>query len=210
MNRIQITTLDIERETGIKHHKVMRDVRDKWLSKFPLNTDGFSLSKIGQSDFIVESITYTNSRGKAYPAFKFNQNAANAFMANYKLEHAMKLVDYISVLEQENLRLEEENQILKDLVWENIGDMKVLNQRTALQVAGIKHPIIFMRELRKRTASYKRLQDEGKIVYQTYDQGKWTDRFTQEGFQWLLDKSETMNAWVEEIKISNKKLSKSL
>lgn len=99
---------------------------------------------------------------------------------------------------------------MRDLVWENINGMRVINQRTALRVAGIKHPIIFMRELRKRTTEYKRLQDEGKIVYQTYDQGKWTDRFTQEGFQWLLDKAESMNSWVEDIKASNKRLSKSL
>lgn len=99
---------------------------------------------------------------------------------------------------------------MRDLVWENINGMRVINQRTALQVAGIKHPIIFMLELRKRTTAYKRLQDEGKIVYQTYDQGKWTDRFTQEGFQWLLDKAESMNSWVEDIKTSNKRLSKSL
>lgn len=99
---------------------------------------------------------------------------------------------------------------LKDLVWENICGVKTLNQRTALQVAGIKHPIIFMREIRRRTKGYDRLREEGKIVLQTYDQGKWTDRFTQEGFQWLLDKADEMNSWVESTRVANKKLRKSL
>ncbi|AGH32192.1 anti-repressor Ant [Vibrio phage 11895-B1] len=95
---------------------------------------------------------------------------------------------------------------MRDLVWENLNGMKVINQRTALQIAGIKHPIVFMRELRKRSKSYQRLQEEGKIVYQTYDQGKWTDRFTQEGFQWLLDNSDKMNTWVDDVKEQNKRI----
>lgn len=95
---------------------------------------------------------------------------------------------------------------LKDMVWENINGMKAINQRTALQVAGINNPIIFMRELRKRNTAYRRLIDEEKIVLQTYAPNKWIERFTQEGFQWLLDKSEEMNAWVSEVRVKSKKL----
>jgi len=95
---------------------------------------------------------------------------------------------------------------LKDMVWENINGMKTINQRTALQVAGIKNPIIFMRELRKRKESYKRLLAEEKIVLQTYAPNKWIERFTQEGFQGLLDKSEDINTWVSEVRVKNKKL----
>ena len=93
---------------------------------------------------------------------------------------------------------------LKGIVWENINGMKAINQRTALQVAGINNPIIFMRELRKRNTAYRRLIDEEKIVLQTYAPNKWIERFTQEGFQWLLDKSEEMNSCVSKVRVKNK------
>ncbi|QXN60138.1 hypothetical protein KUA24_71 [Vibrio phage HNL01] len=89
---------------------------------------------------------------------------------------------------------------IRNMVWENLNGMKVVNQRTALQIAGIKRPIVFMRELRRREKSFQKLQDERKIVMQTYAQGKWTPRFTHEGFQWLLEKQEDMNDWVEKCK----------
>lgn len=203
MIKVEITTLDIERETGIDHNKVMRDVRDKWLTKFPLNSDGFSLSKIGQSDFIVESITYINSRGKEYPAFKFNRNAANAFMANYKLEHAMKMVDYIVSLEAENLRLEEENRIMKDIVWEVINGQVYIGQEQALKMAGIKHPRLFMKYLKANDKFYDSVVFDRNLLrnHQCNKHGDRWWKFTKEGFQWLLSGKDTLNAWVEKQKV---------
>ncbi len=97
---------------------------------------------------------------------------------------------------------------MMQVVWENLNGMKVVNQRTALQLAGIEKPIVFMRELRKRTKSYERIIDEQKIVLQTYAPNKWTDRFTQDGFQWLLSSKDSINNWVNEVQQTSKGLNK--
>lgn len=97
---------------------------------------------------------------------------------------------------------------MMQVVWENLNGMKVVNQRTALQLAGIEKPIVFMRELRKRTKSYDRIIGEQKIVLQTYAPNKWTDRFTQDGFQWLLNSKDAINSWVSEVQQTSKGLNK--
>ena len=97
---------------------------------------------------------------------------------------------------------------MMQVVWENLNGMKVVNQRTALQLAGIEKPIVFMRELRKRTKSYERIIDEQKIVLQTYAPNKWTDRFTQDGFQWLLSSKDSINNWVKGVQHTSKGLNK--
>ena len=206
MIEVEITTLDIERETGIKHHKVIRDVKDKWLAKFPLNDEGFSLSRMGQSDFLVESTTYTNVRGKEYPAFKFNRNAANAFMANYKLEHAMKMVDYIVSLEAENIRLEEENRIMKDIVWEVINGQAYIGQEQALKMAGIRHPRLFMKYLKSNEKFYDSVVFERGLIkdHQCNKHGDRWWKFTKDGFQWLLQGKDTLNNWVDKQKLIEK------
>ncbi|CAM0042038.1 anti-repressor Ant [Vibrio phage K460] len=103
---------------------------------------------------------------------------------------------------------EESGDKMMQIVWENLNGMKVVNQRTALQLAGIDKPIVFMRELRKREKSYSRVISEDKIIRQTYAPSKWTDRFTQKGFQWLLDNSSKINNWVLEVQEANRDLNK--
>lgn len=103
---------------------------------------------------------------------------------------------------------EESADKMMQVVWDNLNGMKVINQRTALQLAGIEHPITFMRELRKRSKYYERMVSDERILLQTFAPSKWTERFTQKGFQWLLDNKDKMNSWVDEVQYNNKQLSK--
>lgn len=103
---------------------------------------------------------------------------------------------------------EESADKMMQVVWDNLNGMKVINQRTALQLAGIEHPITFMRELRKRSKYYERMVADERILLQTFAPSKWTERFTQKGFQWLLDNKDKMNSWVDEVQYNNKQLSK--
>lgn len=202
MIKVEMTSKDIERETGIRHDNILRDVKDKWLSKYPMNEHGVSLLKIEESDFVVESILWEN-RGKKYPAYRFNKNAANAFMANYKLEHAVKVVAYVDKLETENLRLEEENRIMKDIVWEVINGQAYIGQEQALKMAGIKHPRLFMKYLKANDKFYDSVVFDRNLLrnHQCNKHGDRWWKFTKEGFQWLLSGKDTLNAWVEKQKI---------
>lgn len=103
---------------------------------------------------------------------------------------------------------EESADKMMQVVWDNLNGMKVINQRTALQLAGIEHPITFMRELRKRSKYYERMVADERILLQTFAPSKWTERFTQKGFQWLLDNKDKMNSWVDEVQYNNKQLSR--
>lgn len=206
---VEITTLDIERETGIKHNKVMRDLKDKWLTKYPLNSDGISLSKSGQSSFVIESITYDNTRGKVYPAFRLNSNAANAFMANYKLEHAMTIVDYINTLrdtiEEQRIQLD----IMKDIVWEVINGQAYIGQEQALKMAGIKHPRLFMKYLKSNERFFNSVVFERQLLleHQCNKHGDRWWKFTKMGFEWLLEGKTKLNSWVDKQKVIEKNAS---
>ena len=156
---VEMTSKDIERETGIRHDNILRDVKSKWLDKYPINSDGISLLKIEGSDFIIQTATWEN-RGKSFPAFKFNKNAANAFMSNYKLEHAIKIVAYIDKLEKENERLEEENRVLQGIVWQVINGKNYLPQELGAQSAGIERPRLFMKYLKGREHVLKAFMDK--------------------------------------------------
>lgn len=62
MNRIEqsLTSMEVAEMVGKDHNKLLRDVREY--------CNQLSLSKIGQSDFFVES-TYRTERGKEYPCY---------------------------------------------------------------------------------------------------------------------------------------------
>jgi len=211
MFEVEMTSLEIEKETGIQHNKIMRDVRDKWLQEFPLNQSNISLSKIGQSDFVVKLSSYTNSRGKDYPMYIFNKQAVNAFMANYRLEHAMKIVAKVDELEQELVAKQKEIDMMKSIVWEVINGQAYIGQEQALKMAGIKHPRLFMKYLKGNQKFYDSVVFERDILknHQCNQHGDRWWKFTKEGFKWLLDGRDILNGWVEKqknIEKSNNKL----
>lgn len=208
MIKVEMTSKDIEREAGIRHDNILRDVKTKWLDKYPLNDQGISLLKIEESVFIVESIFWEN-RGKSYPAYRFNKNAANAFMANYKLEHAVKVVAYIDKLETENTRLEEENRIMKDIVWEVINGQAYIGQEQALKMAGIKHPRLFMKYLKSNERFFNSVVLERQLLreHQCNKHGDRWWKFTKVGFEWLLEGKTKLNSWVDKQKIIEKNAS---
>jgi hypothetical protein len=204
MIKVEMTSKDMERETGIRHDNIMRDVKNKWLSKHPLDDDGVSLLKIEGSEFIVKTDTYTNSRGKVYPLYIFNKNAANAFMSNYKIEHSVKVVAYVNHLEKELLLKEKELSIMKEIVWDVINGQSYIGQEQALKMAGIKHPRLFMKYLKgnERFLDSVMLERNYLSRKQCNKHGDSWWKFTKEGFQWLLSSKDKINAWVE----SQKKL----
>ena len=208
MIKVEMTSKDIEREAGIRHDNILRDVKTKWLDKYPLNDQGISLLKIEESVFIVESIFWEN-RGKSYPAYRFNKNAANAFMANYKLEHAVKVVAYIDKLETENTRLEEENRIMKDIVWEVINGQAYIGQEQALKMAGIKHPRLFMKYLKSNERFFNSVVLERQLLreHQCNKHGDRWWKFTKVGFEWLLEGKTKLNSWVDKQKVIEKNAS---
>lgn len=209
MIKVEMTSKDIERESGIRHDNILRDVKTKWLDKYPLNDQGISLLKVEESVFIVESIFWEN-RGKSYPAYRFNKNAANAFMANYKLEHAVKVVAYIDKLETENTRLEEDNRIMKDIVWEVINGQAYIGQEQALKMAGIKHPRLFMKYLKSNERFFNSVVFERQLLreHQCNKHGDRWWKFTKVGFEWLLEGKTKLNSWVDKQKVIEKNASR--
>ncbi len=208
MIEVEMTSLDIERETGVKHNKIMRDLRDKWFIDYPLNSEGISLSNFGQSDFIIKSSSYVNSRGKEYLMYVLNKNAANAFMANYSKVHAMKIVAYINSLEQELLKKEKEISLMKEIVWEVINGQAYVSQEQALKCAGVKHPRLFMKYLKGHKTFYNDVVYERSYLVskQCNKNGDRWWKFTKDGFKWLLDNNTKINDWVEEQKVVWNKL----
>lgn len=55
-----LTSLEVAEMVGKDHHKLLRDIRSY--------IEQFSQSKIGQSDFFIES-TYKTERGREYPCY---------------------------------------------------------------------------------------------------------------------------------------------
>lgn len=69
---LNISSMEVAEMIGKEHNKLMRDIR-RYLKQF-------SQSKIGQSDFFIETI-YVNERGKEYPAFTITRKGCD-FLAN--------------------------------------------------------------------------------------------------------------------------------
>ena len=205
MIEIEMTSKDIERETGIRHDNLMRDVKSKWLSKHPLNEDNISLLNLRGQIFRVEAITY-ESRGKEYPAYKFNSNAANAFVSNYKLEHSLNIVAYVRSLEAQVEEQQRQLDIMKDIVWQVINGQAYIGQEQALKMAGVKHPRLFMKYLKSNKRFYNSVVYERSLLkhHQCNKHGDSWWKFTKKGFQWLLDGQEQINVWVEKQKAIEK------
>lgn len=107
-------------------------------------------------------------------------------------------------------RLELENQVMKDIVWEVINGQAYLGQEQALKMAGIKHPRLFMKYLKGNSKFYDSVVYDRNLLkhHQCNKHGDRWWKFTKEGFEWLLEGKEKLNSWVEVQKQREKELSK--
>lgn len=187
-----MTSLEIAEMCNKRHDNVMRDIKEKLLPKI-------SHLKNEESVFKVKTSTYENSRSKTYDMYVLNKYAANAFVANYKLEHAMLVVEHIHCLELKVEQQQKQLDIMKNIVWQVINGQAYISQEQALKMSGIKHPRLFMKYLKGSTKFYDSVVNEREFL--KYKQcNKHGDRwwkFTKEGFQWLLDGQTKLNDWVE-------------
>lgn len=200
--QVEMTSLEIAEVTGKEHFHIMRDYRDKML---PLLTKE-DASKNG-GIFKVKEISYLDKYEREKPALCFNKYAANAFMANYKLEHAMAVVTHLNTLENKVVQQQEELSVMKNIVWTVINGQNYINQTQALKMAGVKHPNLFMRYLKDNKKFHEDLIYErcflvNKQVGKTGMDRCW--RFTKDGFKWLLTNRENINDWVEKQKAARK------
>lgn len=98
-------------------------------------------------------------------------------------------------------RLEEENQVLKSIVWQVINGKNYLPQELGAQAAGIEHPRLFMKYIKQRENVLKGFVDknflEHKRVGKTAQDTAW--RWTQAGFKYLLSNRQHLNTRVKEM-----------
>jgi len=199
MIEVEMNSLEIAELVGKRHDNVVRDIRTKLLPEI-------SLLKNEESDFIVNTSTYTNSRNKEYEMFILNKNATNALVANYKMNHAIKVIQHIIHLEKELERKEKELSIMKDIVWDVVNGQKWVSQEQALKMAGVKHPRLFMKYLKGHQTWMNDLVFNRQYLMerQCNKHGDRWWKFSQEGFRWLLDFKSDINAWVEKQKVLEK------
>lgn len=199
MIEIEMNSLEIAELVGKEHRNVVRDIRQKLLPEI-------SLLKNEQSDFVINSSTYTNSRNKEYEMYILNKNATNALVANYKMSHAIKVIQHIVYLEKELERKEKELSIMKDIVWDVVNGQKWVSQEQALKMAGVKHPRLFMKYLKGHQNWMNDLVFNRQYLMerQCNKHGDRWWKFSQEGFRWLLDFKGDINTWVEKQKVLEK------
>jgi len=199
MIEIEMNSLEIAELVGKEHRNVVRDIRQKLLPEI-------SLLKNEQSDFVINSSTYTNSRNKEYEMYILNKNATNALVANYKMSHAIKVIQHIVYLEKELERKEKELSIMKDIVWDVVNGQKWVSQEQALKMAGVKHPRLFMKYLKGHQTWMNDLVFNRQYLMerQCNKHGDRWWKFSQGGFRWLLDFKSDINVWVEKQKVLEK------
>lgn len=197
MINIQMTSLEIAELTGKKHFHVLRDIRSKLLPHIAFRDE----SKNGGILFTVTESTYKDSYNRDKELFVLNKHSVNALMANYKIEHAMLIIEHMVNLEEQLARKEEELLIMKSLVWKVINEKSYLSREYALKSAGITHPRLFMKYLRSNNTFYKITQEKGYLKHQHVSPSDKVEMFTKEGFKWLLESRTKANTWVEEQKV---------
>ncbi|AHK11533.1 Rha-like protein [Shewanella sp. phage 1/40] len=196
MIEVEMTSLEIAELTGKKHFHILRDIRDKLIPELDESKNGFIFS-------VVET-TYYDSYKRNKECFKLNKYAANALVANYKMKHAILVVEHIHKLEMENFKLEEDNRIMKDIVWKVIKDKSYLGRVYALQSAGVKHPRLFLRYLRENGKFHTDVHERGLLKHQHVSPNTLVEMFTRKGFEWLLANKGNLDTWVEKQKVLEK------
>lgn len=183
------TTLLVADKFGKRHADILRSINKQVLPNI-------------SSDFAQRNFAFTK---------KFNE------LANRETEHYNLTKDGFSMVAmsmtgkeayawkeafiKEFNRLEEENQVLKSIVWQVINGKNYLPQELGAQAAGIEHPRLFMKYIKQRENVLKGFVDknflEHKRVGKTAQDTAW--RWTQSGFKYLLSNRQHLNARVKEM-----------
>ena len=195
MINIEMTSLEIAEITGKEHRRVRQDIKGKLLQEI-------SLHESVQSVLKVETSTYTNTRNKEYEVYKLNNYAVNALMSTYSMEHAISLVMHMKNLEDKLEEKQKELDLMQSIVWEVINGQSWIGQLQCLKMAGIKHPVLFMRYLKENPTFLKSVLESNKLQERRVgkDASDRCWKFSQEGFKWLLSSRDTANIWVQDQK----------
>ncbi len=103
--------------------------------------------------------------------------------------------------------LEEQNALMKDIVWEVINGQAWIGQEQALKMANIKHPRLFMKYLKSDKKFYNKTVYENEYLQErqvSADKSNRYWKFSKAGFEWLLRSKEKANAWVDSCHKSSK------
>lgn len=192
MKDIQMTSVEIARLTGKQHKNVLRDIDDKLLPQL----DGLKFEPT--SIFSCEESTYLDGLNRKQRQYILNKWSVNALMSYYDLEHAMNVMQYVYDLEQTN-------ETIRDIAWEAIEGSNYINQRLGLKLAGIKHPLLFMKFAQKIKNARVEVFDTGYITRKQINRhGDTQWRITQDGFEWLCNNRDRCNDFVERVKAARK------
>lgn len=198
MIEVEMTSLDIANMCEKKHFHILRDIREKLIPQIDESKNGCIFS--------VKKTTYYDLYKREKESYTLNKYAANALVANYKMKHAMLVVEHLHALECKVQEQQRQLEVMKNIVWEVINGQAYISQEQALKMAGIKHPRLFMRYLKSSSNFYDSVVNERNFLknHQCNKHGdKWW-KFTKEGFQWLLQGKVHLNDWVEKCKIIEK------
>ncbi|QFR59151.1 transcriptional regulator [Vibrio phage ICP1] len=183
------TTLLVAEKFGKRHADILRSINKQVLPNI-------------SPDFAQRNFAFTK---------KFNE------LANRETEHYNLTKDGFSMVAmsmtgkeayawkeafiKEFNRLEEENQVLKSIVWQVINGKNYLPQELGAQAAGIEHLRLFMKYIKQRENVLKWFMDknllEHKRVGKTAQDTAW--RWTQSGFKYILSNRQHLNARVKEM-----------
>lgn len=213
MIEVEMTSVEIAELVGKQHYHVLRDIKGKLLPLLGESKVGGSNSVIYKEnpkgcEFSVYESSYQSKQNKAQSMYVLNKNSVNCLVANYKLEHAMKIISHLHTLEQKIFKQEKEISLMKDIVWEVINGQAYISQEQALKSAGVKHPRLFIRYLKDNKSWYNDLVFERNLLTerQCNSHGDRWLKFTKDGFQWLLDNRVRINTWVNDQKAQRKAL----
>ncbi len=135
-----------------------------------------------------------------FDAYELNRKEVYLVSMRESKEVRSSVYDYIT-------SLEEQNALMKDIVWETINGAAFLSQELALKSAGIKHPRLFMKYLKSDEKFYNKTVYENEYLQErqvSADKSNRYWKFSKAGFEWLLRSKEKANAWVDSCHKSSK------
>ena len=196
MINIEMTSLEIAEITGKKAKHVNETIRNKLIPALEVGRD------FDPSNFTVKLSTYKDSLNRTQNMFTLNKYAVSALVSYYDLSFACRVVNYTKELEQELETKQKEVDLMQSIVWEVINGQSWIGQNQAIKMAGITHPVLFMRYLKENPTFLKSVLESNKLQERRVGKNA-SDRcwkFSQDGFKWLLSSRDTANIWVQDQK----------